>query len=593
MFPKKLLWAAAASVVLTGCIDDKYDLSNIDTTSEFKVNDLTLPINLAPVVLSDIIKVEEGDQLKDTTINGKTFYAVVQKGKFNSDGIDIDKFEAEPDPMYDKTATFRPRGGEAQSKRRADTGIDIYYLIEPVTEDLEYEASGIDGSIKALTAINFQPLSLKLEISTTSLPAGVESQLENLVLYIPTGLTIDHISAGGETYPVTVYDPSDGSLDLATVKLNDNKATIQIVATAIDLKGYDHPYNYDEEMGEGTFALISQFNIQDSQLALSGSIDQLASINEINYNVHYELEPLYATSIMGSIAYDLSGTGLDIDPIDLENLPDFLDDPETDLALSNPQIYLQLMNPIGKYGLSYQSSLDIIAERSNQHTSFESPLVKVPGHEGTFNYVLAPNTGSSSLNVPKEYEANLEALVYPNLGSILSGEGLPKQLLIDIIDPMIPEQPTKAPFELDQSIEGMEGNYLFLAPLSLKEGSKIVKTVDGWWSEDLNDLNIDYLTISADAINGLSTGVILTLYAIDRDGNKISSEGSVVLEESSASQPIDITIEGIDGKPFNGLDGIQLYVIAGENEGQPLAPDQTITLNELKAKVTGNYTRKL
>ena len=134
---------------------------------------------------------------------------------------------------------------------------------------------------------------------------------------------------------------------------------------------------------------------------------------------------------------------------------------------------------------------------------------------------------------------------------------------------------------------------MFLAPLSLAEGSTIVKAIDGWWSEDLSDLNIDYLTIIADATNELSTGVIINIFAIDREGNQISTTGSLKLDENAMNAPIEIKLAGIDGKPFNNLDGVKLYVIAGENDGEPLAPNQVITLSNLKAKVTGKYIREL
>lgn len=587
------MWGAAAALLLTGCIDNKYDLSDVDTTSEFRVNNLTIPVNLDPVVLSDIIKVEEGDQLKDTTINGRTFYAVVQKGTFSSDPIDVNSFYAEPDPMTDKTATFRPVSGGARVKSRAGEEVEMYYLVEPVSEELEYTATGIDKAIKALDMIYFKPLNFSIEISTSSLGNGIESALENLVIVIPSGLNVTKISAGNMTYPLSSYNPASGELDLQSVAFENNKVLIEVTATGIDLSHYPGAFNYDEKMMEGNFMLISQFNIQDSRLALSGPATELASIEEITYNVHYLLEELEATAIMGNIEYDLSGTGLDIDPVDLTNLPSFLEDPETDLQLSNPQIYLQLMNPIGHYGLYYESNITIVAEREGENDNFPGPMVSVPAREGTFNYVMAPQP-DKDLIVPMEYSSDLRGLEYPRLGSILAGEGLPKQLMIDIVDPMVPETATTAPFELGQNIEGMEGSYMFLAPLSLKEGSTIVKTVDGWWTEDLSDLNIEYLTISADATNGLPTGVILNLYAIDRDGNRISSEGTLVLNENAVNEPIVITVTGMqEGETFNNLDGIRLYVIAGTNDGQPLAPDQVITLENLKAKVTGNYTRKL
>lgn len=589
----KFMCGGALTLLLTGCIDDKYDLSDIDTTSEFKVNNLVLPVNLDPVVLSDIIKIEEGDELKEVTINGNTFYAVEQSGEFNSDGIDVNTFTASPDPMTDKTATFQSASAAmAKGKRNANSS-SLYLLVEPVDEELEYEATDIDGSVRALNNIYFKDMSLKMTVSANNLGNGISSQMENVILTIPKGLSVKSVKAGDKNYGTGAYNSETGELKLEdSFNLTNNSAVIEIVANAIDLKSYDSPFSYDRKNNTGSMDLKSVFNLTDAKLILTGDASTLAGIMEVEYTVKYRLDDLEATSIMGSIEYDLSGTGLDIEPINLGNMPSFLEDPETDLRLSNPQIYLQMKNPIGKYGLGYQSSLDIISIRENdEQTTFTSPLIKVPDVTGDYNFVLAPNTGAIT-NIPEGFP-NPDRLTYEGLGNILSGNGLPEKLDIKLIDPMIPEQKTTSPFELGQNIEGMEGNYMFLAPLSLAEGSKIVKVVDGWWSEDLSDLYIDHLTIMADATNGLSTGVILNVFAINQEGDQISTTGSIKLDENAANSKIELTLKGLNDEPFNNLDGVKIYVIAGENEGEPLAPDQVITLENLKAKVTGNYIRKL
>ena len=109
-------------MLLTGCIDNGYDLTDIDTTSEIKVNDLTLPVNLAPVTLSDIIAVgeNEDDKVKEVTINGKTFYAVEETGSFSSDPLRIDP-SAALDPIYPTSAEFEltgPAGAKGSPPRR-------------------------------------------------------------------------------------------------------------------------------------------------------------------------------------------------------------------------------------------------------------------------------------------------------------------------------------------------------------------------------------------------------------------------------------------------------------------------------------------
>lgn len=593
-FSKLICGAATLSVLLTSCIDDNYDLSDIDTTSEFKVDNLALPINLDPVVLSDIIKIKEGDELKEVTIGDNTFYAIQRSGEFNSDGIYVNKFEADAAKMNDHTATFRLINPSSAHGKRNATGFELMYLISPVRENLEYDATNIDGSLRDLTAIYFDDTVLKLTVSTNGLSSGIQSRLTDVQLTVPKGLSIKNVKAGGENYGPDAYDPDSGTLTLIEgFDLTNNQASIEITADGVNLSDYNGTFTYNPNTDSGSFKLQSVFNIESANLRLTGDAGALASIQEVNFNVQYMLGSLKVNAILGRIEYDLSGTGLYIDPINLGDMPTFLEDPETDLRLSNPQVYLQLKNPIGQYGLMYQSSLNILVQRDGQpDKSFPSPLVQVPPTTGMYNFVLAPYPDKIS-SIPSEFAYGLEKLTYNDLGNILSGNGLPNSLDIQLVNPMIPVQPLKSPFRLGTSIEGMEGSYMFLAPLSLAEGSKIVKVVDGWWSEDLSDLNIDLLSISTNVTNEVSTSVILHVYAIDRDGNQISTEGSLVLSENAVNEPIEIKLTGLDGKPFNNLDGVKIYVMAGENEGQPLAPSQSITLDNIKARVTGNYIRKL
>ena len=58
------LSALALTLMLAGCIDDKYDLDDIDSTARISVNELTLPITIDPVTLSSMVNLKEGQAIK-------------------------------------------------------------------------------------------------------------------------------------------------------------------------------------------------------------------------------------------------------------------------------------------------------------------------------------------------------------------------------------------------------------------------------------------------------------------------------------------------------------------------------------------------
>ena len=47
--------SALLALGLTACVDDNYDLSDIDTTTRVSINDLVVPANIDEVTLGDII----------------------------------------------------------------------------------------------------------------------------------------------------------------------------------------------------------------------------------------------------------------------------------------------------------------------------------------------------------------------------------------------------------------------------------------------------------------------------------------------------------------------------------------------------------
>lgn len=71
-----------AASALTGCVDDKYDLSDIDTTVKVEVNDLTVPVNIDPITMKTIFDINEDDP--DATVKELDgVYAIVRSGSFS------------------------------------------------------------------------------------------------------------------------------------------------------------------------------------------------------------------------------------------------------------------------------------------------------------------------------------------------------------------------------------------------------------------------------------------------------------------------------------------------------------------------------
>ena len=86
---KKLVILSAAMVAVlmlfVSCIDENYDLVDIDSTVEVKVVDLVVPLNLDEITLSSLITLNEGGEIRE--IGGE--YVFVKEGEFSSDDVEI------------------------------------------------------------------------------------------------------------------------------------------------------------------------------------------------------------------------------------------------------------------------------------------------------------------------------------------------------------------------------------------------------------------------------------------------------------------------------------------------------------------------
>lgn len=588
----RALAAAAAStmLVLTGCIDNGYDLSDIDTTSEIKVDNLTIPVNLDPVVLSDIIKIENGDddKVKEVTINGKTFYAVEETGTFDSDPVHIDPFSVEPDELHPTTAEFRLLSANAARARRRAAAALSYSLTSPVVKDLNYRADGIDEAIHSVTSVGFDRLTMAFIFHMNDMQGISSRELKGITLTLPKGLTL--VQQAGQT-----YDPASGTMTIQSLPLDaSGRGRLEINATAIDLAANGTDVDYATH----SFLLDSHFTINKATLDLTPAEGTVPSQlpQTVGFDISYQLSAFNAKSISGSIEYDLEGEGLDISPIELNDLPDFLAQEKTNLILHNPQIYLELTNPLGNDRLYCQTGLQLTAFRDNQSPkpfTLNSFRIGYDKGDGPYRFCLSP---FAPTEVPAEFSQGLQHVEFASLGNVLSGEGLPKTIGIDLLSPKVPLQNVKD-FALGRDLPRLEGSYRLLAPLALvgdaDSGSVIYYTdrKDGWNDDDLDGIVISTLKLTTEVTSTLPIGAVLTAHPLDKEGciiNGVSVTGGNI-PANAKDVPIELTITG----EIEHLDGVEFTAeVRPDGSNTVLAPSQTITLSKIRVTVSGKYTKE-
>lgn len=570
------LLLGATGLLLSSCIDDNYDLSDIDTTARVDVKDLVIPINIDAIKLSNIFDLKESDRIK--VIDGS--YALVETGEFSSDNIRIEKFDMTAPEIESTEATISltpELPPEAQ-------GVAACYPVKSRPSSYDFSAANISSYINRIDSVKTK-VSLRATISFLDMGGKFKSfTLKGVKIQFPKGMNVT--PTAGQT-----YDSNTGVVTLADRKVQGNSVNIDLNVTGLDFAKAGGTYSPELHKATMTGPLnviagYVTFNPEDFEAGLAGVPETLEMRND------YWMSDLDIEQFDGEIHYEVDG--VDVPDVDLDNLPEFLNQDGTKIILANPQIYLNVENPLHEYDLYAQTGFSITSyPRDNENpftNSIDAPYFTIPstGTSKTFNFLLSPT-------VPEKYYPGYTDPIYvkyTSLSNVLAADnGLPQRLAINI-DPVVPVQNVRN-FKLGKSLGEVIGNYTFYAPIELLEGSHIIysDTVDGWSSEDLDYLTIEKLVIKAEVSSDMPLGATLKGYPIDVDGRQINGvqiEGAQI-NANAKNQPIEIYITG----PVTKLDGIIFRAtINSEPDAGVLKPDMTITLRNVRPCLSGYYQKE-
>ncbi len=355
-------------IALSACVDDGYDLSNIDTTSRFRVDELVIPMNLDAITLNSVIEIDEESKIQIYTApDGSKYYAVNESGSFNSNPIHVDVIECAAPALETKTIQISSVPA-ALAKNAAASGSTVQYSIESTTTDFTYDITGVDEAVHAVTSIRVTPMLFRIHLSAPDFGGTVTSvEFTNLKLFLPKGLEAT-ASAGN-------YDAATGVLSVPHLVSPGASATIDLMATSIDMAANGAVLDYQTH----ELKFKSAMTVSEGILTLTAQ-NGMSLPSQIDFSVSYTLSDIHATNFSGAIEYLI--TGVNIEDVDLSDMPDFLSGEETDISLVNPQIYLGLNNPVGPEKLDCNTGLTLTAIRDGQPSgeySIDNPWFTI-GH---------------------------------------------------------------------------------------------------------------------------------------------------------------------------------------------------------------------
>lgn len=578
---KATKFLAIASSILaiasTSCIDDKYDLSDIDTTVQVKIDRLVVPINIDQILLSSVI--DETDNIK--IIDGN--YAYVTDGTFKSEAITIDGISVKIDDIQDSHVTIKNALGGMPNP---DVDID-YDIHEANPTEYSFKAEDISENLCGLTRINGETtFTIKLNLDGIK-NFATKVQLKNVEIMLTKHMIVKPNANGTYDYESGIFTLKDQLVDTST------GLTIEIEVEAIEIA----PGEFNE--AAHTIDISGEVGVKDGIFNIPAQYQSRTMPETLSLVVSYDIDNFEVESVSGELQYPI--TDVNIPEVELNDIPDFLNQPGTNLILANPQLYLNANNPLNMYnGLYAQTGMEITAKRVSESGSgidkktitLDEPF-KIGGEQyvNKFNYVLAPQDPTTTdLDYPHP-----TFVKFSSLGHLLSGNGLPKALQIDLINPMVPKQPIEN-FLIDKTYDPIEGTWKFVAPLALESGSCIMYSdvVDGWSSDDLDHAVITYLEVNVTVSTDIPVGVQFTGAPLGKDGKPISGTKitGATIKPMADNEHVTILVEMPEGG-IHDLDGIKFEAVANAADGNALSPDMTIRLTNIRPCVSGYYEKEL
>lgn len=584
-YPKiSLLALAIPAFLLQSCIDDKYDLGNIDTSIRVRVNDLTVPVNLDAVQLSNIFNLGES-VIKD--FDG--YYAVVVDGDFQSNPINIKKVNLGKPAISPTYATINPADIPGGIPSLPSGYVPVAFAIPELSTDFTYDTDNVEPSIKSIQRIEAD-WTITLNISFKD-PSGIVSNMsvKDLRVQLPKGLDTPD------------YKNVDGIINLGDRTLTNGALKEEIRVSAVDfsaINASDFTLVADNNGNNpGRIHYKGFIGIKDGTL-IGGIRTGNTSPSNISMTLNPVLSPIIIDSFSGDLQYPVEG--LDATSVNLDGLPDILTQDETNIRLSNPQLYLSINNPLAGYKIEAHSGMQMVAMRPSGNNSYQLPAgteINVgynKGPDGPYTFCLSPQKPDA----PYEGYPDFTHVPFPDLSSVLAGKGLPSQIDVYFSNARIGRSHVDK-FRLGVSLNEVVGNYTFFAPLSFDPGSKVIYTNsdDGWNDDTLDKLTIEKLELTATVVNDLPFDITLTGYPLGTDSKQCVDPatnqpvflGQIVVKAGETTQ-INLATTGT----IVGLDGICYSAFAAvEGEGaQLLKPTTSIRLSDIRAKVSGYYDEK-
>lgn len=562
------LWGLLLSFPLwnVSCVDNKYDLDkDIDMTINVGGEHLAVPVGSTDTAfLSKIIEVEEGDILQPDAATH--IYHLTKQDDINVNPTTVNKVMI-TDAKTDLSQKIVENASGSTSS--VSTAIET-------SNTLTAEASDIDKALKELGSLSTNTpaiLDLTFGLEGNGLTYS-KVEAKDLVIQLPTFLTF-----------------KEGEVEAG------NKLTLNGALTPkqLDVVGY----KFGEKAGDGLEPDENRSLTIKGDVSMKGDVvtSGISGSGNLSLTLHVTLSEMATDRVTGVIQPNIEA---ETTQIEFNDLPDFLQDEETRLDVTNPVIVLIATNP-----LETPVEVDAVLTPKKNNATIEGHEVKIGTGYGKTAVTLNPGENVIALSriETSSVEGMTSNVVVSDINNVL--EIIPDDIDVDL-KPVVRNNDYYA-VELGQDYQ-LTASYDVDVPLSFEKGLNIV------YSDSIKDLNkdlkdLDKITLKKANIvltvdNAIPLGLqlkaenvqIKDIYGRELTGiEKTIEEGKEYITESGdgetpATSEIVLSLTTANDPGFlSKIDKICFKITAatGATTGIPLKDTQWVKVTSVKLSVPG------
>lgn len=467
---------------------------------------------------------------------------------------------------------------EVISNANYPSKIDVSVSDKESEGKIETEAHEIDNAvieIGALTANTPTKLTLNFKIETTGNISYSDVTIENMTIIFPdfiqfkegqNGLNGQTLTISGEVIP----HGSNFTKDLYITKyVFGNK--------------YGEGNKVQEENGDR----IIRIENQKITVKTNVIVHEAQGSGSLNISPTAILAAMTVNNVLGTIKPEMN-----VEPtnVELTNLPDFLQDDEVKLDITNPIFSFKANNPL-------QTNIEMDGVMTGYKNGQVTKVVKIGSGNGGNPIILKPsgdNQQTISLTRVATAIEGATNVVVPNLNDII--ETIPDYITVDL-EPTV-KSDDYYNVELGQKYI-LNSSYDIDVPLNFGSNLKIVydETIDNF-DLDLEDVDIKKAILSINAVNTIPLAMEIkneNVSALDANGNVIKDidvtvEGTITESKdgkAEVSSTLNINLNETAEGAISKLDGLKLKVTAvpGQATDVQLLSTQWLQLTDMKLKI--------